>query len=311
MANIFEKAEYSDLYKFLTSIGVLVIGLSVLMPWLFLQDQLAIQVMANDYDQMICVSQELTLRKLELTRLSLSIVVVLSPILFVAGVGLCCYGIRKWNVKQRGIDELDQLDLSERRAQVRPLQKSEYQAKAQEEVKSETVGSDTVEVTEQPSTASVVEQTTEPRASEALASQLIEVEALLFDRINDYNSFDYRVQRNVKLANRFEVDVLLAAYNTNKHIDKLIEIRYFQNRLRMETVISARDQLDKTRKYYNVSTRRNVQAILLLVYRSDISSEEEINRFKDTVPSHQKPALTILVLSDSEASTFDITSLFV
>lgn len=311
MSNIFEKAEYSDLYKFLTSIGLLVIGLSVLLPWLFLQDQLAVQVMADDYDQMLCVSQDLILRKLELTSLSLTIVVVLSRILFIAGVGLCLYGIRKWNVKQRGIDELDQLELSERRAQVRPLRESEYPAKAQEEVRSETAGSDTNELAQQASNTPTKEQPTEPRASETLANRLIEVEALLFDRIDDYNSFDYRVQRNVKLANRFEVDILLAAYNTNQRVDKLIEIKYFQNRLKMETVISARDQLNKTRKYYNASTRRSVQAILLLVYRTGIASEEELNRFKETVPTHQTlPTLAIRVLSDDEASTFDIKSLF-
>ncbi len=310
MANLLEKAEYSDLYKFLTSVGILVIGLSIILPWLFLRDQLAVQVMSEDYEGMLSASQELTLEKLRLIKLSLSVIVVMSPTLFFLGIILTAYGIRRWNVKQRGIDELDQLELAEKRAQVRPLEKSEYQSKAQAEVNSESREVEEAKPVTSTVDGSEPQSTVEPIPSDALANQLIEVEAILFDRFIDYNSFDYRIQRNVKLANRYEVDMLLAAYNTSKHVDKLIEIKYFQNRLNMDTVVAARDELAKTMRYYNASTRRSVQSILILVYRTGISTPDELNRFKETVPTHEKPpSLTIKTLSDQEASSFDVKTL--
>ncbi len=310
MTNILDRAEYSDLYKFLTSIGLLLVGTSILLPWLFLKEGLAVNVSQEDYDNMLCASQALTRRRLDLIATSLSTIKWLSPILFSLGLLITVIGIKRWSGKQARLDEIDQLEIDELRARVKPIEKSEYQAKAKEEIRQEAESSSPIgEQTAAEPISSVDVPDPGQDNNERLANELVEVESTFFDKFTEYNSFDYRVQQNVKFADRYSVDILLAAYNRAKHKDKLIEIKYLQTRLNMDAALQARQDLQRAMNYYNNTTRRSVQSVLIFVYKLGITSDDEVLRFRQAMSDQSRPPLTILIMADSEVSAFDVKSL--
>jgi hypothetical protein len=53
------KPEYSDLYKFIASLGLILIAFSILLPWLFLRESFESLVSASDFANLTPTAQAL------------------------------------------------------------------------------------------------------------------------------------------------------------------------------------------------------------------------------------------------------------
>ncbi len=293
---MFDRAEYSDLYKFLTSIGLLLIASSFLLPWLFLKESPSISFSQVEYDGLMIDAQQLVTSKIKLSQFAYFSIQIISPLLFLGGIVALWYGLTRWFRKQKRIDEIDQIDLIQRRAQITPIASTEYKEKAEKELSNDLNGS---EVGSDVPTDAVSQQTKDEKVE-----RILDIETQVFDRLEALYSYDYRLQRNVKIANKFPVDVLMTTYNTSKKQDKIIEIKHFGDKLKMETVVSAKSTLKSFQGHYKRTTYRNADLVIIVVYNPE--SGENIPKFQESIRDNIGSQAQVVVVSEKAIDTLEI-----
>ena len=89
------KIEFSDLYRFLTSIGLIFIASAFLIPWLFMKQELGI-ISTSEYNELIQSSKDLVDNRISLNLLVIKALPFISILLFLFGCFLIFVGFKKW-----------------------------------------------------------------------------------------------------------------------------------------------------------------------------------------------------------------------
>lgn len=300
------KIEFSDLYRFLTSIGLIFIASAFLIPWLFMKQELGI-ISTSDYNELIQSSKDLVDNRINLNLLVIKALPFISIALFLFGCVLIFIGFKKWKKKQDGIDETDGIKLEMLRA-TKQLDSQEIDEKAEMEVKEEFEESSSKQ--ENKSEKPAIKNNAE---IQKLKSNLIGMEKLFYEKIVDFNSFIYEPKANVKIDDKFEADIVLTPNNKSKHPDIVIEIKYLQTKLNMDVVKKSFSALVRMQNHIFTATKRRPNLILILVYRTDIANTNEIKRFKNgTVEYFSQFSVgnfRHFILNQQEAENFNVTSI--
>lgn len=301
------KVEFSDLYKFLTSVGLIIIASSFLIPWLFMKQEIGLLISESQYNELIESSKNLTDNRISLGLFITKVIPYISGVLFALGIIISGIGLWNWKKKQDTVDETDQLKLTELKAKIKELDSNEIEQKAEQEVKKElSMTSDSDSNKEE--AESKIEENKNVNI-ETLKSNLINMENLFFQKIVDFNSFVYEPKSNVKIDNKFEIDILLKSLDLNKYPDILIEVKYIQNKLKFSIVQEAfRGLMNAYSNLYK--SRKKINTYLIIVYKHDIAEREEINRFLTAVNDYSakfnRNIYKFLLMNDNEAENFDI-----
>lgn len=118
--------EYSDPYRFLVSAGILLISLSLLLPWLLLQVSLDIVISAVDLAQLTPAAQAIVERR-QASALSLIENVGFVSALFAASGFLCLlFGLLFWYRRYRQQEGLEILEEQQRRREAQQLAPDPY-----------------------------------------------------------------------------------------------------------------------------------------------------------------------------------------
>lgn len=306
------KVEFSDLYKFITSVGLIFIASTFIFPWLFMKNELGIELSTEEYNSLIAKSKDLANNRIKLNLTIVKLIPWISSGFFIVGITMVFIGLKNWKKKQDIVDETEDLRLAELRNKVESMSPKEAKRKAEIEVLEEieaTVNS-TIELN-QP------EKNKKPNKEkqEILTEKLINMETLFFKKIEEFNSFNYEVKQNVKLVRDFGVDIFLQAFNKKTHRDIMIEIKFLQSNLNMKLIRDSYNRFFLTHSHYGMQTKRNAMMEFIIVYKDDIASPEEINRFKLACDALQKeinyPSFRMYVMNESEAKNFDIQKIVI
>src|SRR5690606_17707282 len=120
-----DKIEFSDLYKFLTSVGLIIIASSFIIPWLFMKQEIGLLISETEYNELIESSKNLTDDRIKLGLFITKAIPFISCILFAFGTIITGIGLFKWKKKQDYVDETDHLKLTELKAKVKELNNEE------------------------------------------------------------------------------------------------------------------------------------------------------------------------------------------
>ena len=302
------KIEFSDLYRFLTSIGLIFIASSMLIPWLFMKQELGL-ISELEYQHLIEPSKILIDNRIKLYLRVVKILPFLSGLLFLFGSILIRIGYKNWKKKQDTIDESDIIKLNILRT-TSSLNEEEIQQKAESEVEEEIVEQKTEERENtgdtEPATQKVVNL-------EELKTNLLEIEKLFYNKLIEFNSFVYNVKANVKINDKYEADILLAPINRSKYPDIIIEIKYLQIKLSMDIVMKSFGNMIRMQSYIYNTTKKKPLMYLMLVYKNSIAEPKEITRFKQGIGEYlsqfKKSQFIYYVLSEEEAQNFPISNI--
>jgi hypothetical protein len=299
------KVEFSDLYKFLTSVGLIIMASAVLIPWLFMKQEIGLLISETEYNGLIESSKNLTDRRIQLGLIITKAIPYISGILFALGILISGIGLWNWKKKQDTVDETDLLKLTELKAKIKELDSDEIDEKAEQEVRQEIQAE--IDKTEKKDKPAVTEENIEE-----LKANLIDMEKFFYDKIVNFNSFNYNVKSNVKIDNKYEVDIALTPLN-KKYRDSFIEIKYLQSKLTLTVVQDAFRNLNKVHGHFFNTTKKYANKILIIVYKSDIADAEEIKRFKVGIQNYFeqfKPTyFKYYVLNEEEARNFNIQAI--
>jgi len=130
------KPEYSDLYKFVTSIGALLIFSSILIPWLFLQNPSEFPTNSWDISIITPIAQELINTRLEMVLWITRNLPWISGFIASTGVAFFVLGLYKWHKRQLTRDDLEELEKERRRKDL--IKDSTPQDRVEKSIEEET-----------------------------------------------------------------------------------------------------------------------------------------------------------------------------
>jgi hypothetical protein len=138
------KLEYSDLYKFLVSLGIVLISLSLVVPWLFLRESFDALLKASDISELTPRAQALLIYRQQAALWFIRNVRWISLLLAIGGFLPLVMGIVFWVRKQRLLDQREEietrkanLEVEKLRRDMEPLNPPEIAKKAIDEAREE------------------------------------------------------------------------------------------------------------------------------------------------------------------------------
>jgi hypothetical protein len=129
-----EKLDYSDLYKFTVSVGVVLIFLALLIPWLFLSASFDVTLTASDVQGLTPAGQLLVGYRQSTAAWFLQHSWGLSAGIGVVGLAFVGVGLYRWYFRQGELDRLQQYQVEIAARQIKPLTPQEASQKVIEEM---------------------------------------------------------------------------------------------------------------------------------------------------------------------------------
>ncbi|MFY7671579.1 hypothetical protein ACOSP6_10895 [Tenacibaculum sp. MEBiC06402] len=306
---MFNKVEFSDLYKFQTSVGLLIIASAFLIPWLFMKQDIGLLISRAEYNSLIPDSKDLVDDKIVFGTIIIKTLPWISGFLFLVGSIITGRGIVKWKEKQRKIDKSDNIKVAKEELEFKQLSPEEVKEKAVDEVKKGMQ----YDVKENKSNDYNITNEPEEEYIGEMANNLINVEKIIFDKFSNIKSRKFDVISNVLLDYGVKIDIYLKSINPEKFNDAVVEITYLQKNLDKlpvyESFFNLSDIYNQLNSYFD---NRAINTYLIVVFKEGITSNYLVNLFKEQVYKLEgrgiMPFMPI-VISDKEIKDLDVQRL--
>lgn len=127
------RLEFSDFYKFLVSLGTVLVALALIMPWLFLRESFDALVSVSDISELTPTAQALIRHRQTAALWFVGNAMWISAGLATAGILLLAFGLFLWWRKQNVLDRRDMLETEKLRQEVESLSPAQIAEKVVKE----------------------------------------------------------------------------------------------------------------------------------------------------------------------------------
>jgi hypothetical protein len=254
--------EYNDLNKFFVSVGIFLIGLTFLLPWLFLKENFDLLVKVEDLNKLTSSAKSIIEQRQSLIGTYSLVIPIVSIISFLIGAFLIFKGTRGWRKLQIILEEREELTNKKLSLEI---------VKLSEEEKFEKVSKD-IEIAQITNSSTDIKKTKEARLS--LAQQYLKVEKtfgnLVRKAIDDrFKVFqDFRIEEN-------EFDLLLKSPMLSEK-DILFEVKYSASRIGGQYFHQSLQQLKKSLGYYRQKMKSKADGRLVFIMPSKGLTEKSM-----------------------------------
>jgi len=295
-----QKIDYGDINKFLVSIGLVLIGLAVLVPYLYLKEDFSLYLEQTQIDKLQEPIKELISSKQSQVIKIQKFIPWISLGFFLIGLTSSIIGLVRWFKRQSKLDEKFDKEIQKLDLEIDSLTPEEKRQKAIKEVNE-------IEKEEQ-LYPEATPTTTDPRNQAYL--NYMKIENSITKVFEDYNSPNFDILSQQRLGNRFEIDILLKA-KTKKFSDRIVEIKYFRKQLPFSIIEQSLQQLNTYISYYKQAAKKQVVPVLLLVYNKEIVSTDRIVQYQNRITDYSQniPNLNRLKLEfieESQINNFNV-----
>lgn len=289
-----QKIEYGDINKFFVSIGLVLIGLAVISPYLYLKEDFGIYLSQSEFNSLqettkeIITDKQIKVKKLQEMFFCIPICLSIIGVLFLS------IGLYRWFKRQSKIDEKFDRELDKLNLEIQSLTKEEREEKVKQEVQE-------IEFENKPEPTEIQKR---------VFSKYIAVEESITDIFKDYSSNNFEVLSQQKMGNKFEIDILLRA-KSKKYADRIIEIKYFNDKISTSVINSTLHRLSSYVTYYKEATNKVVVPVLIIAYHLNkigkiglMETEISIKSRKSDFPNLKR--LKIQFIEENEIDRFDV-----
>lgn len=295
-----QKIDYGDINKFLVSIGLVLIALAVLTPYLYLKEDFGLYIEQSKIDQMQEPIKELITEKQNQVIKFQIFIPWVSLSFFLLGLTSTIIGLVRWFKRQSKIDEKFDKELQKLDLEITSLTPEEKEEKAKQEVEE-------IESVEQQVTSSPV---VKPSTHSDYVKAYMQIEKGITEVFENYKSPNFDVLSQQRIGNRYEIDILLQA-KTKRFLDRIVEIKYFRNRLSLKIIRDTISRINTQISYYNQASNRRVVPVLLIVYSKETTTADDILKFQNRIidESQDIPNLNRLkidFIEENEIKKFDV-----
>lgn len=262
-----DKLQYDSFYKFLVSLGMLLITLPVL-AFLYILNTDYELISQNDYDNLSEISIHRIQNNEQLLDFSTTVMPAVSVIFIVIGLILIIVGCYKWYSIQKELDEQIKSDTITKKINATQLSSSETVEKAANEISAE-------------------QNTTTTTVSSERVVRYMQIEDKCYKYFSQILSRRYVLKQNLRIG-RLEYDLVALSKRNNN--DLIFEIKYWTvNKItdnRLEHLISNTRYL--LENYKNISNHNCELVIVIIAPKENIEKIKErclshIANYKDTI----------------------------
>jgi hypothetical protein len=298
------KIEYGDINKFLVSIGIVLIALSILTPYFYLKEDFGLyleQEAIKKYEEPI---RQIITKKQEQVIFLQKIIPKVSLGLFLLGLISSSIGLFRWLKRQSKIDEKFDKEIKRLDLEIESLTPEEKEEKAKKEAQE-------IEL-EETQTETLSPSKSIP-TSTSIYTDYIRVEQDVIEIFENYKSPNFEVMSQQRLGKKFEIDLLLKAKNKS-YSDRIVEIKYFRKKLPLSIINKALSQLNTYISYYKNATNKQVIPVLLVVYNKENVNPSDIAKFNDKISNYSQDIphlkrLKVEFIPQDEINSFDVRRL--
>jgi hypothetical protein len=265
-----EKIEYGDINKFLVSIGIVLIALSIISPFFYLKEDFGIYKTAEEVLKYEKPIQDLIKSKQNQIIKIQDYLPIISCFLLILGLLCTSTGLCRWFKRQAKIDEKFDKEIQKLDLEIKSLTPEEKIEKAKLEVNE----NEFAEQLETNLTTQSNEQIRNP-----LYLDYMQIEQSIFNSFTDLKTSNFDVLTEQKLGNRYYIDILLKA-KSKKYADRIIEIKYFKNNLPSVSANHIINKLNTYISYYSENINSVIVPVLLIVYNAETINKKQIDKFK-------------------------------
>lgn len=262
------KVEFSDFYKFIASLGVVLLSFSLLLPWLFLRESFDTLISVEDISHLTPAAQELVTIRQTTALWFIQNIVAISISIAVVGFILLVLGIFLWVKKQKSLDEKEILEKKKLELEIEAMTPSEIANRAIEEIQ-ESIDSKDI----QPLQPSMI-------------SQYFRIESLILKKLTACFGETALVLTNQRLKN-YEYDIIVRTNDVTSY-DVIIEIKFSNRPLTRQWLIRVIERLSSSVQLYKNETNRKAIGIILVVSSGEQLSGANLDELKEFVVSEAK-----------------------
>jgi hypothetical protein len=248
-----EKPDFSSFYKFIVSIGLILVGFALILPWLFLKEPFNTDLKQTEIAEFTAVAQEIiTIR--QATGLWLLNHTVLFSVL-AAVLGSVCVGLGLvfWHKRQRILDQKEDVELAKLRLEIQPMTAAQVSEKALDDL-----GIDRASPNMERSLAMHLKLLEDVREKAVRSRELLERYSLITNRQIQENRYDLIF----RAKHRSAPDILLEIRNTDQKVKT-----EWMKKVIGKTILA--------KQHYVINTGREGQAIILVFAPADCFPQQE------------------------------------
>ncbi len=250
-----DKIEFSDIYKFIASIGLILIGMAVVLPWFINHDTPFLLIEANKIKALTPTAQNIIKDQQSTLSFLNNWIVVASLILFSGGITMLIWSIINWRKRQMVVDGIQDEELKSRQLQNISIQDKRELIK--EDINTE------LNTNYYQNEHGPVQQTD----IDEQIDEYIKIENIVYSSLKISHSLRYDALQNVSILN-IAIDVILRS-KTRVLRDRLIEIKYLKSNLTFEPIQSLMEALFENTKIYRKTVKRSASPVLLVFYSTN------------------------------------------
>jgi hypothetical protein len=282
--------EYGDFYKFITSLGTGLIGISILTPWIFLREPFDLLTKQEDINALSPVAKAIVEDRQVLVGEIISVLPYFSGITFTIGLILLIWGSVLWYTKNQRIDDKQrQANLDILLQKLEPATPKQIESKIRKEVSK-------VETSE-----------VNKKVQESVVSRVVKIEESLIRKIESCYGPEYEVLSNQRLRDVF-FDILLVAKDRFKK-DFFVEIKYVRHHFDYSLIQNGFEQIAKIKSAYAEEANSLAWGYLLIVVpenMKDVQKQAEFERrLGEPNSPFRKTKTHLRFITEEEIETLD------
>ncbi len=261
-----DKLQYDNLYKFLVSLGIVLIVFPIA-ALVYLFNMEPILISQTDYDMLSDFSLQMISNRNELTSYFIKTFPWFAGGLIFIGIGVLLFGICKWLGLQKNLDKKLDAETAMQTLNLLKMSSAEVTAKVEEEVKE----------------AAAIETSTSPVVSDhsRAMSKYLEIEESCFNYFTKRYAKKYSFERNIRMG-KYSYDFIGVSKLDN--IDLIFEIKYMKiaggNSRRIYDVF---ERVYDSGVNYETIAHRNFRCIVVIV-----TPKAELSRLENIVETYCK-----------------------
>ncbi len=245
-----EKLQYDSFYKFLVSLGVILIALPIV-ALVFIVNGEILLLSQVEYDSLSVFSLESIQQREQLYDFIVAWLPLATKILIPIGFILIIIGGIKWYLIQLQLDEQIKSDTIMKRINAKNMSATEIVAKAVEEV-TDAEAEETEQIVEKPIRA--------PQHEKIL--KYMEIEDLCFAKAVREYSKKYHLKKSVRIGN---CDYDFIAVSKKDNVDILFEVKYWHQIPPTHITNSLAYKVFSAGQNYETETHRNFRSVIIIV----------------------------------------------
>jgi hypothetical protein len=267
------KVEYSDLNKFLVSIGIAFIAIAVFSQFFFLKETFGLyidkELVAKFPPEII---ESIQFKERQILRIQ-HVLPWLSGIFILIGFLSFTIGLKRWFFRQAKMDAKFDLETEKIQREIQGMTPSQVLEKATEEVKEN----------EQDATDEQISfNSADSLLNRSSVSNYLKIEEDVVSVFQNYGFRNFDVLANQLIGGKLSVDLMLIAKNKTFY-DYIFEIKYFKRRLDVAKIEKAVKQLSQSVWHYKSISRKNAIPIAIVVFSPGISNQNKILEIKQSL----------------------------